>query len=574
LTTTPQRARLALLAVLTAGVVACQPAAAPAPPPPKPAPAPPGPVYGAKPLGGTTYAVPSGAKWVSPTGQNGAAASRSAPWRTLAYAIANTPNGGTIVLREGTYREGDLEIPAGKRLTIQSAAGEAVWVSGSDILTTWTSSGGDWKHTGFTPSFSAGDLNPTLVNDSFPEAGDPDEAFIDGRELNQVGTRTAVVPGTFFVDDPNNTVWIGDNPSGKVVEAASRDEALTIKGAGTVVRGIGFHHYATHISRLGAVKARANGVIFENDVFADNAAAGVSILAADAVVRSCTAINNGQLGVHGDGANRLLVEGNLLRGNNRERFSAIAASGGLKATDSDFVTLRRNLADANLAHGLWLDLSSDNGTIVRNVSRNNFAAGIIVEVSTTEVIASNVSVYNAAGVIVGETSAADIYNNVTIGNDVPIQVVDGFRDPTPVDIAVRNNVLASPSTGSDRPMVIADDVNQKRSASTMRVTTDRNRYFRRSTTTTPYVMAWGNYPNGKLVMRTLTEVQTRTNQEKTSAITENVTRDPYIEDEAASKFNPPPGSTLNTAGVLLPSRVATALGVTTTTKVPIGILPG
>jgi hypothetical protein len=123
-------------------------------------------------------------------------------------------------------------------------------------------------------------------------------------------------------------------------------------------------------------------------------------------------------------------------------------------------------------------------------------------------------------------------------------------------------------------LFIADDVNQKRSATTMRVTTDRNRYFRRSTTTTPYVMAWGNYPNGKLVMRTLAEVQTRTGQERTSAITENTTRNPYVEDEGTSKFNPPPGSSLNTTGVPLPSRVAAALGVSTTTKVPIGILPG
>jgi hypothetical protein len=560
-TTTPRR--LLLVALLAAGLAGCEPA-----------PPPPGPIYGAKPLGGTSYPVPTGARWVSSSGTNGAAGTSSAPWRTLSYAIANTANGGTIVLRAGTYREGNLEGPSGKRLTIQSAPGEAVWAAGSDVMTGWTSSEGDWFHNGFTPSFSAGDLNPTLVNSTHPLAGDPDMAFIDGRQLTQVGSRAAVVPGTFFVDDPNNRLWIGDNPAGRVVEAATRDEALTIKGAGTVVRGIGFHHYATHISRLGAVKARANSVRFENVVVADNAAAGLSVMAADAVIRSSSATGNGQLGIHGEGANRLLVEGTLLRGNNRERFSAIASSGGLKATNSDNVVLRRNLADGNFAHGLWLDLSSDSGTIVRNVARNNTAAGIIIEMATSEIVASNVSVYNEAGIIISETSAADVYNNVTIGNNRPIHVQDGFREPQPVDIAVRNNILSSPAAGSSRPLFIADDVNQKRSATTMRVTTDRNRYFRRSTTTTPYVMAWGNYPNGKLVMRTLTEVQTRTGQERTSAITENTTRNPYVEDEGTSKFNPPPGSSLNTTGVPLPSRVAAALGVSTTTKVPIGILPG
>jgi trimeric autotransporter adhesin len=561
-TTTPRR--LLLVALLAAGLAGCE-----ATPPPSP-----GPVYGAKPLGGTSYPVPTGARWVASTGTNGAAGTRSAPWRTLAYAIANTPSGGTIVLQAGTYREGNLEVPSGKRLTIQAAAGEAVWVAGSDVMTGWTSGEGDWFHNGFTASFSAGDLNPTLVNSTHPLAGDPDMAFVDGRQLTQVGSRAAVVPGTFFVDDPNNRLWIGDSPAGRVVEAATRDEALTIKGAGTVVRGIGFHHYATHISRLGAVKARANSVRFENVVVADNAAAGLSVMAADAVIRSCSATGNGQLGIHGEGANRLLVEGSLLRGNNRERFSAIASSGGLKATNSDTVVLRRNLADGNFAHGLWLDLSSDSGTIVRNVARGNTAAGIIIEMATSQIVASNVSVYNEAGIIISETSAADVYNNVTIGNNRPIHVQDGFREPLPVDIAVRNNVLSSPAAGSSRPLFIADDVNQERSATTMRVTTDRNRYFRRSTTTTPYVMAWANYPNGKLVLRTLAEAQTRTGQERTSAITENTTRNPYVEDEGTSKFNPPPGSSLNTAGVPLPSRVAATLGVSTTAKVPIGILPG
>jgi hypothetical protein len=87
------------------------------------------------------------------------------------------------------------------------------------------------------------------------------------------------------------------------------------------------------------------------------------------------------------------------------------------------------------------------------------------------------------------------------------------------------------------------------------------------------MMTWGNYPNGKLLLRTLSEVQSRTAQDKTSSGTDNASRDPYVEDEATGKYGPPPGSSLSTAGVLLPSRVASALGVSTTTKVPIGILP-
>jgi parallel beta-helix repeat protein len=493
----------------------------------------------------------------------------------LGKAISATPNGGTIVLTAGTYPEGNLEVPAGRRLTIQAAPGEAVWLSGSDVITGWTTSGGDWVKDGFTPSFTSGELNPTLVNPEFPLAGDPDMTFIDGRQLTQVGSRAAVVPGTFFVDDPGNRLWIGENPSGRRVEAAVRSEAVTFKSSGSVMRGLGVRHYATAIARLGAVKARAQGITFENVVFQDNAAAGLSVLyATDARIRSCTAIGNGQLGVHAEGATGLLVEGSLFRGNNRERFSAIASSGGIKAANTDFFVLRRNLAEGNFAHGFWLDLSSDSGTIVRNVARNNTAAGIIVEMSTAEIIASNVSVGNHTGIIVSETSRADVYNNTVLDSQRSIYIVDGRREPLPVDIAVRNNVIGARTTGTQTPAFIADDVNGNRSASTMRVTSDRNRWYRRSTSTTPYLMTWGNYPSGKLLLRTLSDVQARTGQDRTSAITDNATSNPYVEHEASGKYGPPPGSSLHTAGVLLPQRVAAALGVTTTTKVPIGVLPG
>jgi hypothetical protein len=570
-TTTPRqglRRSLGLaLVVLGLGTVSCEAAPAPIPPPPPPAT-----VYGAKPLGGTSYPVPSGAKWVSPTGSDASAGTSAAPWRTLDKAVTAAASGATIVLKAGTYPENAAEVPSGKKLTIQSAPGEAVWLDGADVMTGWTASGGDWVHTGFTPSFGSGDLDPTLVNPEYPMAGDPDMVFIDGRQLKQVGSRTAVVPGTFFVDDPGNALWIGDNPSGHKMEAATRGEALTVKGAGTTVRGIGVRRYATTVARLGAVKARTSGVTFENMVFADNATTGLTFLdAASGTIRSCSATGNGQVGVRAENANHLTVDNSSFVANNLEHFSAIAASGGIKIANSDDLILRRSLAENNLAHGFWVDLSSDRGTIVRNLARGNTAAGIIVEMSLTEIIASNVSANNHTGIIVSETSYADVYNNTVLNNQRSYYIIDGRREPLPVRITVRNSVIGGRADGSTIPVFIADDVNGKRSATTMQVTSNQNRWYRKSTTTSPYLMTWGNYPNGKLLLKTLAEVQTKTGQDKASAITDNAAKNPYVQDEAALKYGPP--SSLATAGVPLPSNVAAALGVTTTTKVPIGILP-
>ncbi len=540
---------------------------------PQPAPAV-GPLdgFGAPALGSTSYPVPAGAHFVAPDGDDTAAGTSAAPWRTLGRAVAAAPSGSTIVLREGTYRE-SVEIPATKRLTLQPASGEEVWISGSDVVSGWTRvDSGSWQRARWPVDLTATNLNATLVNDDHPMAGDPDQVFLDGRPLAQVGSRSALSPGSFFNDGATDTLWIGDDPTGHTVEASVRGDGLTIKSEGTVVRGIGFRHYGTAITRLGAVKAQANDITFEDAVFADNAAAGLSVAGDDVRVVSSTAIGNGQLGMHANMANRLTVEDTLLRRNNAERFSAIAASGGIKITQSDGITLRHNLAEENLSHGLWLDQGSDRSTLVRNISRENLRGGIIIEMSVGAVIASNASVGNEQGLITGETSAVQVWNNAVIENDISVEVLDGRREPLPVDITLRNNVISS-SVASNRPLVIIDDVNQLRSGSTMRVTLDRNAYYRKSTSFRPYLMAWGNYPSGKLVLRTLTDVQSRTGQDRSSKIVDNAATDPYVDDGEAGRYGLPAGNVLSAAGVPLPAAVAAALGAPAGLPVPVGILP-
>ena len=570
------RARLCLLgalAPLVGLVVACEPA----PPPTEPAgpPVEAEPVdpadFGAAPLGSTAYPVPADARWVAPDGDDAAPGTAEEPWRTLGRAVQAAPGGGTVVLRGGTYRE-TVEVPSTRRLTIQAAPGEVVWMSGSDPVTGFVEGGGRWIRSDFSSPFSAGVLDPSLVTSTFPLAGDPDMAFLDGRPLRQVGSLAAVVPGTFLVDDLARTLVLGEDPGERSVEVATRAEALTVKSAGTVVRGIGFRHYATHITRLGAVKARAAGVTFEDDHFVDNAAAGLSVMAPDARVRRVTAAGNGQLGIHGDGATGLVVEDSLLRANNVERFSAVAASGGIKVTGSDGIVLRHNLVEDNRSHGLWMDLGSDGAQVVRNVSRRNTAAGIIIEMSTTEVVASNVTVDNEVGIIISETSGAAVWNNVVLGNVRSLYVVDGWRAPVPVDITIRNNVVAPATTGS-RPSLIVDDVNQLRSGFDMRVTSDRNAYYRRATAEAPYLAAWANYPSGKYVLKTLAEVQSRTGQERTSRITDDAITNPYVADAASGRYGLPAGSPLATAGVPLSAPVAAALGLPSGSAVPIGVVP-
>ena len=178
-------------------------------------------------VGTAQYPVPAGAVVVSPSGNDGAAGTAAAPYRTLTKAASAAAAGATIVLRAGTYHE---SVAVYKRVTIQSWPGETVWLDGSVPVNDWAASNGKWK-AGWSVEF---DASPTytrgapdnagswsFVNANFPMAAHPDQIWIDNVAQRQVGSLAAVTPGTFFHDEASNQLWLGTDPSGKDVARAT-----------------------------------------------------------------------------------------------------------------------------------------------------------------------------------------------------------------------------------------------------------------------------------------------------------------------------------------------------------------
>src|SRR5690606_32127662 len=83
----------------------------------------------------TAYPIPSGALYVSPSGNDSHNGSAASPFRTVQRAVNAAPAGATIVLRQGEYRE-KVTI-TNKRLTLQPYPHEQVWLKGSDVVTGW-----------------------------------------------------------------------------------------------------------------------------------------------------------------------------------------------------------------------------------------------------------------------------------------------------------------------------------------------------------------------------------------------------------------------------------------------------
>jgi hypothetical protein len=524
---------------------------------------------GAQPLGTTAYPIPAGARFVSNSGSDAASGLLASPWRTLAYAVEAAPSGTTIVLRAGTYRE-TVVTRADKRLTFQPYPNEEAWMSGSKEVTGWVSDGNAWRKDGWTARFSRSWLNPAMVDPAFPMAGYPDMAFVDGKALRQVALRTDVVAGTFFVDEVNSKLWVGDDPSGHKVEASVLAEALEVLGPDSVVRGLGFRHFANPIFRLGAVKASGARTVVEHNVIVDNATAGLSVVSSDVTVRRNTMSRNGQLGVHGEVATRMRLEGNILSANNSERFVKSQAAGGVKITASTGVLMRGNVADDNRAHGLWFDMKSHDATVIHNVTRRNASAGIFFENSYRALIAGNVSTDNIAGIQTGQSRDVAVWNNVMIDNTYGFKAYKGYEEPSPVGFTIRNNVI-SMSKASGLPLLDNDDVTGSMTWAEMGWTSDHNAFYRRSSVKVEFFEVLANGP-GRLHYKDRQSIAAATGLERNSLATDDVAVNPYVTDAAACNYGLPAGSAARGRGAALPLNVAAALGVPVGGSVDIGIL--
>lgn len=386
----------------------------------------------------SNYPVPNGAIWASPQGRAQGSGASNEP-TTLENALKIAPEGGTIVLRGGTYR---ASVTLNKRLTLQAAPGEQVWFKGSDIVSNWTRDGALWRrdgwNAGFPPRVDARDIDP-----KFPLAVNGDMVFVEGAPLRQVPSRAEVAPGAFAVDYETKTLWLGENPGGKEVEVATRLQGVFVgknaekatSGAGSALRGLGFTHYAGQ-----GVTLRAPRVVLEGNALVWNGIRGVSLpgflpnshpgsgrenegdYATNCVLRGNLVSFNGQMGLFGNGVHGLRLENNTFSHNNIENFSKSWSAAGAKIIRTDDLVVKNNLFESNYASGLWMDISIYNAQVTRNTVRRNAWMGIWFEISHRGVIAFNLIQENGAGIFVSESSQTQVWNNTLVDNSVSIRV--------------------------------------------------------------------------------------------------------------------------------------------------------
>ena len=246
----------------------------------------------------------------------------------------------------------------------------------------------------------------------------PIGVFMDGRPLVQVENRDAVAPGRFFHDRQRGEIAIGDNPEGRTVEVSTTRFAFRGTSPNVHIRGLTVEKYFNP-AQEGAVQGEeARGWRVEDCELRLNSGAGVSVGSGGAI-RNNKIHHNGQLGATAGGSD-ILIEGNEIWANNVYGFDYTWEAGGVKVTDSERVTFRRNHSYHNGGPGLWCDERCRDTVFEGNIVEFNDDAGIFLELSQTAVIRDNTLRENGLDrprwywgpdIQIAASEGAQVYNN-------------------------------------------------------------------------------------------------------------------------------------------------------------------
>jgi trimeric autotransporter adhesin len=489
-------------------------------------------------VGSQSYDVPAGALVVAPNGRATGSGSASDPLASLGGAVVRARSGDTIVLRGGVYHE---TVSVSKKVTIQAWPGEAVWFDGSVVVGDWVSDGGVWRRDNWTFEFDssptytrgAGDNQQAgwgFVNENYPMAAHPDQMWVDGVRMRQVGSRGEVTAGTFFHDEGANRLYLGSNPVGHEVRASALQRALRVTGDGTVVRGIGFRRYAPSVPDIAAVIAEATNVTFEHVAILESATTGFSATRGNVTLRRMWVADSGMLGVHGNHADNLTVVGLLSENNNVERFNSSPVAGGMKVTRLQKVTVRNSVFRDNAGTGLWFDESVYDIRVTGSQMLNNDKHGVSLEISAKGLFADNLVMNNGGdGVKLNNISDVRMWNNTFSGNVQTLRIAQDDRrhgdgspgvDPRyPNDpnmtwvmgpVELRNNVFAAAGGGAQCLVCAVGYA----TAAEMRIDADNDVYHRSSTSSPRHVVRWSSGRSSDDWFTSLNEFQSRTGQER------------------------------------------------------------
>jgi hypothetical protein len=375
---------------------------------------------------------------------------------TLAAAIERVATDDAIVMRGGLYRTGGLLL--NQRITIQPYADEQPVLKGTQIADKWVRlRNGLWKTTWprLFPAKPADWWERQNHGRATPlHRFNNDMVFVDGRFLQSAGWEGEVNENSYFIDYDAGQVYLGVDPTNRLVEITAFSDALTrtiqechgriSDRKGPVIRGLTFTQYAYRAIEIEGkdpegLSDESNhgkdvvGTTLENCTISFCSRVGAYLRGDNLTLRFCLVSDTSTEGIFILSSNDVLLEKNIFRRNNIENITGYYPAAVKIFNQCYRVTCRDNLViDQPNSNGIWYDVGNVNGRFIDNwiegvgdiqnrTTSERFwpsNSGFFFEISKGAVCAGNVFVNCDQGVRVLNSSNVAVYNNTLVNSAV------------------------------------------------------------------------------------------------------------------------------------------------------------
>ncbi|MBN2356876.1 right-handed parallel beta-helix repeat-containing protein [candidate division KSB1 bacterium] len=373
---------------------------------------------------------------------------------TLSAAISRVITGDAIILRGGTYRIGNLFLNQG--ITIQPYTDEQPILKGTYIADKWQDLGNglwtsSWSH--LFPSRPETWWRRHREGKKTPlHRFNNDMVFVDGKFLQSAGWEGEVDANSFYIDYDAQVVYIGIDPTDKLIEITAFDCAITrtteqVHGKksdrkGPVIRGITFAQYAYRaleiegtdpegISPEAEHGKEVVGTTLEHCTISFCSRVAGYLRGDSLTIRHCRVSDTSTEGIYVLSSNDVLLEKNIFTRNNIEQITGYYPAAVKIFNQCYRVTCRDNLViDLPYSNGIWYDVGNVDGVFINNWVegvgniKSRFSVdqpwpsdnGFFFEISKIAVCAGNVFVDCDHGLWVLNSSDVHIYNNTFVNS--------------------------------------------------------------------------------------------------------------------------------------------------------------
>lgn len=381
------------------------------------------------------YVAPNG----SDTTGNG---SISNPYATLAKAVSVAVSNDSIVVRGGTYREGNVSVPSSKKLHIAAYPGETPLFNGAQVFSSGWVTEGSYQYHAYTPrpatngsgiSFTTGQ---NLTGDGIGKY--PDQAWLNNTQLRQVSTKAAVAAGKFWVDTTNSRIYLmaSDVAAGSI-EASAKNMFITVGSPNTVIEGLKITRYSNTASDEGVVVINntADGTILRNTEISESAFAAMKFVGDTNILKDCalqnvTVTTSNWMGVSALTTDNLTLDSVKITNMNMfDEFTYSPQSGALKTSRTRYTKVVNSEISNNHSHGLWFDQSNVDIDVANNQIVDNLGTAVFFEISDDLLLINNYirttsgdRAFKGAG-----SSGMKLVNNTIIGGYDPVGIYTDNR---------------------------------------------------------------------------------------------------------------------------------------------------